>query len=238
MPSNKTQRSRTTKLAANHPSNYFVRLVRSVRKGVIAIQTEDTPASSPRRFSVSEFFMMDAPARKQQEQQFGSGFIISRKGYILTNYHVIQDAKQIQIKLDGARKPVSAQVVWTEPSKDLAILRIKTSRTLHALILGDSRRTQVGELVLAVGNPFGLEQTVTTGIISGKNRPLQLGNRSYNGVIQTDAPINPGNSGGPLINLHGQVIGINTLIIYPSQCLGFAIPTEDIKPLIKRYLDS
>lgn len=155
----------------------------------------------------------------------------------MTNYHVIQDAQQIHVKLDGARKPISAQVVWTEPSKDLAVLHIKTSHPLYSLRLGDSRRAQVGEWVLAVGNPFGLEQTATTGIISGKNRPLQLANRSYHGVIQTDAPINPGNSGGPLINLHGQVIGINTLIIYPSQCLGFAIPTEDIKPLIKRYLD-
>ncbi|SFX44135.1 Trypsin-like peptidase domain-containing protein [Thermoactinomyces sp. DSM 45891] len=233
MASKKMQRSYTNRLAAHHPSNYFVRLIRSVRKGVVAIQTEDTPTTT-HRFGI----MMEQPRHQQQqpERQFGSGFIISRKGYILTNYHVIQNARRIYIKLDGIRSPVTAQVVWSEPKKDLAVLQIKTSHPLHALKLGDSTQTQVGEWVLAVGNPFGLDQTATTGIISGKNRPLQLSNRYYHSVIQTDAPINPGNSGGPLINLHGHVIGVNTLIIYPSQCLGFAIPTENIKPLIKRYV--
>lgn len=223
-----------TQLAANHPSNVFVQIVRSVRPGVVSITTEQPTTTRMRPRGFSDF--LDSPTHQQVEQQFGTGFIIHQNGYILTNFHVVQHAEKILVKVEGIKTPFVAKIVWKDEQRDVSVIQIQCSRTLKALRLGDSSRTEVGEWVLAVGNPFGLEQSATLGIISGKNRPLQLSNRSYRGVIQTDAAINPGNSGGPLINMLGQVIGINTLIIYPSQCLGFAIPIEDIRPLIQKYL--
>jgi serine protease Do len=159
------------------------------------------------------------PARRQEG--IGSGFIISNDGQILTNNHVVEDADQIKVKLaDG--KEFDGKIIGRDPKTDLALIKIKESKDLKPLKLGNSDAIRVGSWVLAVGSPFGLEQTVTAGIVSAKGRVI--GSGPYDNFIQTDASINPGNSGGPLINMQGEVIGINTAIIASGQGIGFAIP--------------
>ncbi|MBA4601501.1 S1C family serine protease [Thermoactinomyces mirandus] len=224
--------------ATQHPANVFVSVYRHIRRGIASIMTEESKPQPyvPIPRNLFSLFVPEQRKLAQVRNHFGSGFVINSKGYILTNEHVIKNASRIQVKLDHYKKSLTGVPVWADRQKDLAIIKVKTPRPLPALQLGTSRNTQVGEWVLAVGNPFGLEQTVTAGIISGKNRPLKVGGRYYENVIQTDAAINPGNSGGPLVNIFGKVIGMNTLIIYPSQCIGFAIPIEDIRPHIEPYL--
>jgi S1-C subfamily serine protease len=160
----------------------------------------------------------------------GSGAIIDQKGHILTNYHVIKGASQIAVTLyDGSR--YLAKIVGIDPENDLALLSFNPDgRELTTVTLGTSKGLQVGQMVLALGNPFGLERTLTTGIISGLHRPLQNEDGYLlTDLIQTDASINPGNSGGPLLNSNGSIIGINTMIISPSQGsvgIGFAVPVD------------
>jgi S1-C subfamily serine protease len=167
-----------------------------------------------------------------QEGQ-GSGFIIDKDGHILTNYHVIADARQVEVTLHN-RKKYRATVVGTDPSHDLAVIQIKAS-DLNPAVLGDSRNLQVGQKVYAIGNPFGLSGTMTRGIVSSI-RPVQEPNGvAIDDAIQTDAAINPGNSGGPLLNWHGEVIGINTLILSSvgqNAGIGFAIPVNTAKAVL------
>lgn len=240
MPNGKFKNHRSSiASSAQHPANIFVSVYRRIRRGIVSIITKESKPASyvpiPKNLLnlfVPELLETPAPVKNH----FGSGFIIHPKGYILTNAHVIKNASRIDVKLDHFQKSFTGFPVWSDDKKDLAVLKINPPRPLPALSLGTSRDLEIGEWVLAVGNPFGLEHTVTVGIISGKNRPLRVGGRHYKSVIQTDAAINPGNSGGPLVNIFGKVIGMNTLVIYPSQCLGFAIPIEEIRPHIKRYL--
>ena len=157
----------------------------------------------------------------------GSGFVINSEGYIVTNNHVVDGATQIQVKLSDGRE-LAAKMVGRDPKTDVALLKIE-AKGLPVIPLGDSSAMQVGEPVMAIGNPFGLEQTVTTGIISATGRVI--GEGPYDNFIQTDASINPGNSGGPLINTRGEVIGINTAIFTQtggSVGIGFAIPIDQI----------
>ncbi|WP_124728070.1 S1C family serine protease [Staphylospora marina] len=219
--------------ASRHPSNVFVAVARKIRGGVVSIVTEETARPVSFRENVLGILFPELLERESGSRyHFGSGFVIHPSGWIVTNEHVIHQASSIRVKLDGIRTPLPAAVAWRDEQRDLALLKIRPPRPLKPLRLGDSRRVEIGEWVLAAGNPMGLDQTYTVGIISGKNRPLRVNNRFYENVIQTDAAINPGNSGGPLVNILGEVIGINTLIIYPSQSLGFAIPVEEIKPLV------
>jgi S1-C subfamily serine protease len=164
-----------------------------------------------------------------QEGQ-GSGFVIDKDGHILTNYHVIADARQVEVTLHN-RKKYKATVVGTDPSHDLAVIQIKAPDLVPA-VLGDSRNLQVGQKVYAIGNPFGLAGTMTRGIVSSI-RPVREPNGAYiDEAIQTDAAINPGNSGGPLMNWHGEVIGINTMIlsnVQQNSGIGFAIPINTAK---------
>jgi S1-C subfamily serine protease len=168
-----------------------------------------------------------------QEGQ-GSGFIIDKEGHVLTNYHVIAEARQIEVTLHN-RKKYRATVVGTDPGHDLAIVQIKAP-DLAPMTLGDSRSLQVGQKVYAIGNPFGLSGTLTRGIVSSI-RPVQEpnGGATIDEAIQTDAAINPGNSGGPLLNWHGEVIGINTMILSSvgqSAGIGFAIPINTAKAVL------
>jgi len=181
-------------------------------------------------------FSDENPHRSPQQQGVGSGFVISSDGYILTNNHVVDDANQIKIKLaDG--KEYDAKVVGRDPKTDLALLKAEGVSSLHALQLGDSDSLKVGNWVVAVGSPFGLDQTVTAGIVSAKGRVI--GSGPYDNFIQTDASINPGNSGGPLLNMAGEVVGINTAIFSQSGGnvgIGFAIPVnmaKEIAPQLK-----
>lgn len=184
---------------------------------------------------VFDFLFPDADTRAPSTKSFGTGFIIHPKGYILTSEHVVHQAKYIYVKLYN--KTVSeAKVVWRDQSRDLAVIKIPTRKKLPVLPLGSSKHAMVGEWVIAIGNPVGLENTVTTGVISAKNRPVRIEGRQYEDVIQTDAAINPGNSGGPLINIHGQVIGMNAFILKETQSLGFAIGIDSIKPHIQKFI--
>jgi serine protease Do len=169
------------------------------------------------------------PPRSFEQQGVGSGFIMSREGYILTNNHVVEDADQIKVKLANG-KEYDAKVVGRDPKTDLALVKIQGASQLHPLKLGNSDDLKVGSWVVAIGSPFGLEQTVTAGIVSAKGRVI--GSGPYDDFIQTDASINPGNSGGPLINMKGEVVGINTAIIASGQGIGFAIPINMAKEIV------
>ena len=173
-------------------------------------------------------FFGDQP-REFRQKSLGSGFIIDKEGYILTNRHVIEKAEEITVKLAN-KKEYDAKVIGTDPKTDLALIKIKAAGDLPVVHMGDSDTLEVGEWVVAIGNPFGLEQTVTTGIISAKGRVIGAG--PYDDFLQTDASINPGNSGGPLFNLKGEVVGINTAIVAGGQGIGFAIPVNMAKRLL------
>src|SRR6185503_2793261 len=154
----------------------------------------------------------------EQEEGSGSGSILDQEGNILTNYHVIEGAQQLSVSM-GGKKDYAAEVVGGDPDTDLADIRLKEKPAgpLTVIPLGDSERLVVGQKVLAIGNPFGLDRTLTTGVISGLQRPIRArNNRLIEGAIQTDASINPGNSGGPLLDSHGRMIGINSQILSPS----------------------
>lgn len=169
------------------------------------------------------------PQNEFKQRSLGSGFILDTDGYIVTNNHVIEKADEITVKLSDGRE-FDATVVGGDPNTDLALIKIKAPADLKPLKLGDSDEVEVGRWVVAIGSPFGLEQTVTAGIVSAKGRVIGAG--PYDDFIQTDASINPGNSGGPLLNMQGEVIGINTAIIASGQGIGFAIPVNMAKGII------
>jgi serine protease Do len=170
----------------------------------------------------------------RQQQSLGSGFIISQDGYIVTNNHVIQGADEINVTLQEGQRTFSAEVLGADPETDIALLRINADRDLPTLAFGSSAELEVGEWVLAIGNPFGLQNTVTAGIISAMGRIIGAG--PYDHFIQTDASINPGNSGGPLVNLKGEVIGINTAIVATGQGIGFALPSDQASEVIDQLM--
>ena len=167
--------------------------------------------------------------REQKRRSLGSGFIVSEDGYILTNNHVVEKADEIAVTLLD-KEEFKAEVVGTDPKTDIALIKIKIAKKLPFVRLGDSEKLEIGEWVLAIGNPFGLGHTVTTGIVSAKGRII--GSGPYDDFIQTDASINPGNSGGPLFNLRGEVVGINTAIIQGGQGIGFATPIHLAKSIL------
>lgn len=176
-----------------------------------------------------ERFFGDAPRREYKQRSLGSGFIIDKVGHILTNNHVVEKASSIRVKLtDG--KEYEAKVIGRDPKTDIALIKINAKNSLPVAVVGDSDKLEVGDWVLAIGNPFGLERTVTSGIVSAKGRVIGQG--PYDDFIQTDASINPGNSGGPLFNLKGEVVGINTAIVSGGQGIGFAIPVNVAKTLL------
>jgi serine protease Do len=231
--------SKTNKkvFAHNHPGNYFVPIVEKAKYSVISIETNDhTRKSNNNSFNeyLFSFLFPETEKASNQTKSFGTGFIIHPNGYILTSEHVVNNAQTIFVKLfSGERK--EAKVIWRDEKRDLAVLQIPTRKALPPLPIGSSSDSKVGEMVISVGNPMGLDHTVTTGIISAKNRPVRLSNKLYEDVIQTDCAINPGNSGGPLINLNGEVIGMNAFIIRDNQGLGFAVGIDSIKQRIAKY---
>jgi serine protease Do len=180
--------------------------------------------------NIPKEFFGNKPHGKMKTHALGSGFVISEEGMIITNNHVVEKATEIKIKLQTG-KEYDAKLVGRDPKTDLALIQVEPDKDFPApAVLGDSDALRVGDWVMAVGNPFGLGHTVTTGIISAKSRVLGAG--PYDDFLQTDAAINPGNSGGPLFNMAGQVIGINTAIIAQGQGLGFAIPVNMAKDLL------
>lgn len=180
-----------------------------------------------------EEFFGGAP-QTRRDKSLGSGFIISRDGFIVTNEHVVRDAVSIRVKLSND-KVYEARVVGGDPKTDIAVIKIDAT-DLPVAVLGDSDRIEVGQWAIAIGNPFGLERSMTVGIISATGRS-NVGIESIENFIQTDASINPGNSGGPLLNIHGEVVGINTAIVAAGQGIGFAIPTNMARPIISQLVE-
>ena len=181
-----------------------------------------------------ERFFGDEMQREFKQPSLGSGFIIDQAGYVVTNNHVIEDADQIKVKLKDESE-FDATIVGRDPNTDIALLKIEAEKKFATVKLGDSDALQVGQWVVAIGSPFGLEQTVTAGIVSAKGRVI--GSGPYDDFIQTDASINPGNSGGPLLNMQGEVVGINTAIVASGQGIGFAIPINLARDIIVALKD-
>ena len=223
-------------------------------------RTAGTPTASGRALSINELYKRSAPGVVQintrsaspaddvfgqfggpPQQALGSGFVIDRQGRIVTNYHIIQGADEIEVSFSN-RDTVKATVVGSDPSTDLALLKVDIgSRALTPLPLGDSDDVQVGDEVVAIGNPFGLERTATAGIVSALQRAVTAPNGySIDHVIQTDAPINQGNSGGPLLNTAGEVIGVNSQIESPTGGnvgIAFAVPSNTVKSVVAQLLE-
>ncbi len=186
---------------------------------------EDTPLGQ----FFGRFFGNGPQGQPVPQRGAGSGFILSKDGYVVTNNHVVEGAREIVVTL-ADRDEYPATVVGRDPKTDLALLKINPKKDLPAATLGDSGGVRVGDWVVAIGNPFGLANTVTAGIVSAKGRVIGAG--PYDDFIQTDASINPGNSGGPLFNLRGEVVGINTAVVASGQGIGFAIPVNTAKLVV------
>ncbi len=224
----------------------FSALAEKVGPAVVNISTEKTVNGGGRIFrhfgrnpfggddGMDDFFKRffgEDPHRKFKQRSLGSGFIIDSGGYIVTNNHVVENADKIKVILSDERE-LDAEVAGRDPNTDIALIRVKSADKLPVVPLGDSNAIRVGQWVVAIGNPFGLDHTVTAGIVSAKGRVI--GSGPYDDFIQTDASINPGNSGGPLLNMKGEVIGINTAIIASGQGIGFAIPINLARPVIEQ----
>lgn len=170
----------------------------------------------------------------------GSGVIIDETGYVLTNEHVISGAQKIQVSFHDGDKPLKAKIVGKDPRTDLAIIKIQSKKRFKALPMGDSDAIRVGDWVIAIGSPFGLSQTVTVGIVSAERQSVRIENREYRNFIQTDAAINKGNSGGPMLNIRGEIVGINTAIFAPTGVfsgIGFAIPINNAKDILSDLIE-
>ncbi len=217
--------------------NPFAEIFESIKGAVVNIDT----VTMVRRSLLPPFF--DDPVFREffreEWERFnrviprrgaGSGFIVREDGYIVTNFHVVDGAQKITVTMSDGRS-FEARLVGKDPEFDLAVIRID-GRGLPTVKLGDSDSLRVGEWVMAVGNPYGLEHSATVGVISAKGRMIQVGGRRFQNFIQTDAAINPGNSGGPLVNLNGEVVGINTAIIPYAQGIGFAVPINVVKQVL------
>jgi serine protease Do len=215
------------------PETPFVRVAEIVTPAVVNISTVSTgkgrtPGDTFRPFGDDPFFrdffdrFFEGMPHRRQQKSLGSGLIIEKSGLILTNNHVIKDADEITVRFSNNQE-TKGKVVGTDPKTDLAVIRVDTKTDLPVVKLGDSDSLRVGEWAIAIGNPFGLDHTLTVGVISATGRS-EVGIAAYENFIQTDASINPGNSGGPLLNIRGEVVGINTAIVASGQGIGFAIP--------------
>lgn len=205
---------------------------------VVRIETQSAPVSRGYSSPFGDLFGFNYPSYRLPENALGSGFIINEEGYLLTNYHVIENADSIQVFLSDYEEPFTAKVIGQDAELDLAVLKIEGKQKFPYLQMGDSDAIRVGEWSVAIGNPFGLDHTVTVGVISAKSRPLEINKQKFKDLLQTDASINPGNSGGPLLNLNGQVIGINTAINAEGQGLGFAIPINTVKGVLDDLINN
>ena len=212
----------------------FAELARDAADSVVNVHTSKTVTH--KQIPFPDIFRgvpgMPAPDSGDLEERIpsmGTGFVISKDGYILTNYHVIEDVDEIEVLFQNGNT-AKAEVVGQDPKTDLALIRVDGVEGLKPLVLGDSDEILPGDWVIAIGNPFGLSHTVTVGIVSAKGR--QIGQGPYDDYIQTDAAINPGNSGGPLLNVRGEVIGINSAINPQANTIGFAIPVNLAKSIL------
>ncbi|HYR70304.1 MAG TPA: Do family serine endopeptidase [Candidatus Acidoferrum sp.] len=204
------------------------------RRGPNVPQGNDDPFF---RDFFNQFFGSEGPDSRSEFRRpgLGSGVIIDKRGLVLTNFHVVKGADEILIRLSDKRE-YRGQILGTDPKTDLAVVKFQPDHEITVASLGNSDALRVGEWAIAIGNPFGLDQTVTVGVISATGRS-DVGIATYENFIQTDASINPGNSGGPLVNLKGQVIGVNTAIVAAGQGIGFAIPINMVKRVVDQLVD-
>ncbi|MCC7381361.1 MAG: DegQ family serine endoprotease [Deltaproteobacteria bacterium] len=217
-------------------SNYIADIAEKVTPAVVNITTERTrrPASAPFPPGHPLFPELFGPGQRRPEKGAGSGVVISADGYIVTNNHVVENADQIKVSFND-KSEYRAKLIGTDKPSDLALIKIEAKGMPH-LSFGDASRLRLGEYVLAVGNPFGVGQTVTMGIVSAKGR-ANIGIVDYEDFIQTDAAINPGNSGGALVSMKGELVGINTAILSRSggaQGIGFAVPANMAQPILQQ----
>jgi S1-C subfamily serine protease len=228
--------------------NAFVRNAKNIKPTVVSVNKvlddyeqavwPDSP-SHPRQpwyFSLKEWMVNSISRPRYRIENVGSGVILNSKGYVLTNHHVIKDISKIMVRMSGGNDHF-AEVIGSDPLTDLAVLKFSTFRKIPYPEFAVSKNMGVGDWVMAIGNPYGLEGTVTVGVISGMGRS-NLGIVNYENFIQTDASINPGNSGGPLINLNGEVIGINTAVAEIGSGVGFAIPIEMAMRVARQLINS
>lgn len=222
-----------------------VRAVERASPAVVNVSTEQEVQRRPGMFpgfrgdSLFEEFFRDFLSpfpRGQARTSLGSGVIVDPKGMILTNEHVVQGASSIKVTLSDQRE-YQAKLVGADPPSDLALLLLESKERLPVIPMGRSNDLMIGETVIAIGNPFGLSHTVTTGVISALNRSIRTESRVYKDFIQTDAAINPGNSGGPLLNIDGELIGINTAIYQKAQGVGFAIPIDRARRIMRELIE-
>ncbi|MDR1111481.1 MAG: Do family serine endopeptidase [Deltaproteobacteria bacterium] len=209
---------------------------------VIRNEMNRSRRGGPRNFrGIPDDFLEDffgfpvPPPREYKERALGSGFIFDPQGFIITNNHVVEGADDIKVKLDDGRE-ITAEIIGRDPKTDLALIKLTTPGPYPFISLGDSDKVNIGDWLVAIGNPFGLEHTVTAGILSARGRTIGVG--PYDDFLQTDASINPGNSGGPLLNLFGEVVGINTIIIAGGNGIGFAIPSNVAVKIIEQLKTS
>jgi|MTBAKSStandDraft_2_1061841.scaffolds.fasta_scaffold01345_12 Do/DeqQ family serine protease len=219
----------------------FNKIFRDVMPAVVNISTERIVKyrnNDPFFDFFRDFFgdQSKSPYREDKATSIGSGFIISKEGYIVTNSHVVARADSIFVRLSDGEK-YDAELVASDPETDVAVIKIKPNKNFTTVPLGDSEAIEVGDWAIAIGNPFGLDRTLTVGVVSAKSREMGAG--KFDNFIQTDAAINPGNSGGPLLNINGEVIGINTMILGgQAQNLGFAIPINMAKNVIVQLIEN
>jgi S1-C subfamily serine protease len=228
--------------------NAFIRNAKNIKPTVVSINKilddhepvvwPDSPShpSQPWYFSLKEWMINSISKTRYRIENVGSGVILNSKGYVLTNHHVIKDISRIMVRMSGG-KDHFAELVGSDPLTDLAVLKFSTFSNIPFPDFAESQNMGVGDWVMAIGNPYGLEGTVTVGVISGMGRS-NLGIVNYENFIQTDASINPGNSGGPLINLNGEVIGINTAVAEIGSGVGFAIPIEMAMSVASQLINS
>jgi Do/DeqQ family serine protease len=212
----------------------FSNVSKKVTPSVVNISTVSRKKFVQPFFEANPFFedFFGAP-QTRRDKSLGSGFLISKDGYIVTNDHVVRDAESIQVKLSND-KVYDAKVIGGDQKTDIAVIKINAA-DLPVAVLGDSDKLEVGQWAIAIGNPFGLDRTMTVGVISATGRS-NMGIETYENFIQTDASINPGNSGGPLLNVYGEVVGINTAIVAAGQGIGFAIPVNMAKPVFSQLI--
>ena len=227
----------TTAYSSAGGNNIVADVVAQCSPAVVKIETTQQVSPNMDPF-FRQFFSVPEQRELRQQQGLGSGLIINKEGYILTNEHVVGEATVIKVYLADQEEPLIARLVGSDAELDLAVLKVETDTNLPYLEFGDSDAAQVGHWVIAIGNPYGLDHTVTTGVISAKGRPVTIENRKYKNLLQTDASINPGNSGGPLLDLQGSVIGINTAINAGAQGIGFAIPANTVREVVDTLISN
>ncbi len=238
--------------------NTIAQIARQSSPAIVKIETFATPRRAATNRSQSPFFndpffrqffgdafgsepSAPADSTRKQPAGMGTGFIFDKSGYILTNEHVVNGAEEIQVTVQGYQEPLKAKLLGSAYELDLAVLKIESNKEFPTLPFGSSDAINVGDWVVAIGNPYGFDHTVTVGVLSAKERPIDIpdrnGTRHYKHLLQTDASINPGNSGGPLLNLAGEVVGINTAVNATAQGIGFAIPTSTVMNVLQYLKD-